>query len=219
MKPTHSAMSTEGIKVVSWDIDTCGFFARTVEDLELIATVFALERDPSRNPVSLSGIRVAVIETPFFDQAGNGTRAAMSRASEILKDAGVKSIEKVELPFENVDGKTLNRIHKTVFGFEAKSTLLVDVRLDKQHEMNSEIRKFVEEPKYSAEEMIQAREAYERMRLEFDKFAVKYDAIIAPSAEDVAPEGLDDMGAAIFNFIWTVRRLLSMPRLTCTMET
>jgi hypothetical protein len=205
MKPTHNAMSTEGIKVVSWDIDTCGFFARTVEDLELIANIFALEREKNKlEPVPLSAIRVALIETPFFDQAGNGTRAAMSRASEILKEAGVKSIEKVELPFENDNAETLNRIHKTVFGYEAKNAFLVDVRHDKQHELDPKIRKYVEDPKYSNVEMVEALQAYEHMRTDFDKFASKYDAFITPSAVDIAPEGLDDMGASIFNFLWTV---------------
>ncbi|KAJ9617133.1 hypothetical protein H2200_000854 [Cladophialophora chaetospira] len=204
MKPTHNAMSTEGIKVVSWDIDTCGFFARTVEDLELIANIFALERDKNKlEPVPLSAIRVAFVETPFFDQAGNGTRAAMSRAGEILKEASVKSVEKVELPFENDNAKTLNRIHKTVFGYEAKNAFLVDVRHDKQHELDPKIRKYVDEPKYSNVEMVEAMEAYEHMRTDFDKFAHQYDAFITPSAVDIAPEGLDDMGASIFNFLWT----------------
>ena len=205
MKPTHNAMSTEGIKVVSWDIDTCGFFARTVEDLELIANIFALERKKDKlEPIPLSATRIALVETPFFEQAGNGTRAAMSRATEILKEAGVKSVEKVDLPFENDNAETLNRIHKTIFGYEAKNAFLADVRHDKQHELDPKIRKYVEDPKYSNVEMIEALEAYEHMRTDFDKFARKYDAFITPSAVDIAPEGLDDMGASIFNFLWTV---------------
>ena len=204
MKPTHNAVSTEGIKVVSRELDTCGFFARTVEDLELIATVFALEHEKDSTFAKLSALRIALIETPFFDKAGPGTREAMSRASETLKEAGVKSVEKVELSFEDVSAQRLDQVHKTVFGFEAKSAFLVDVRLDKDHDLDPKIRKYVEQPKYSPADMIEAREAYERMRLDFDKFAINYDAIITPSAVDVAPEGLDDMGAATFNFLWTV---------------
>ena len=109
-------MSTEGIKVVSWDINTCGFFARTVGDLELIANIFALEREKNKSePITSSAIRVALIETPFFVQAGNGTRAAMNQTSEILKQAGVRSVDKVELPLEKDNAaETLNRTHKAV---------------------------------------------------------------------------------------------------------
>jgi Asp-tRNA(Asn)/Glu-tRNA(Gln) amidotransferase A subunit family amidase len=176
-----------------------------VGDLELIGNIFALEREKNKlEPITLSAISVALIETPFFDQAGNGTRAAMSQASEILKEAGVKSVDKVELPLENDNAETLNRIHKAVFGYEAKNAFLADVRHDKQHELDPKIRKFVEDPKCSNVETTEALEAYEHIQTDFDKFARKYYAFITPSAVDIASEGLDDMGTSIFNLLSTV---------------
>nr|ODN86714.1 hypothetical protein L203_03962 [Cryptococcus depauperatus CBS 7841] len=50
MKPTFSAISVEGQKAFSPSFDSFGFFARGIEDLQLLADVFALQDDKSSPP-------------------------------------------------------------------------------------------------------------------------------------------------------------------------
>lgn len=42
------------------------------------------------------------------------------------------------------------------------------------------------------------------MRPIMDELASQYSALLTPSAVDEAPRGLDDMGSAVFNTMWTV---------------
>ena len=43
MKPTWGAIDREGLKMLSLSLDTLGLFARSADDLDLLADVFALE--------------------------------------------------------------------------------------------------------------------------------------------------------------------------------
>lgn len=99
MKPTLSAISAEGVKLISFSLDTCGFFTRSVEDLRLVVNVLAFgEVDPLLT-VSSKEARAAFIKTALWAMAGSGTMLAMDKATEILKRHGV-SIGEVNLPSE-----------------------------------------------------------------------------------------------------------------------
>lgn len=206
MKPTLNVISAEGVKVVSFNIDTCGFFARSIEDLQLIADVFALRKDDPLKTASLKEARVAFIKTPLWPMAGPGTMAAMEKAAKILENHGVK-VEEVDLPSEFSDVHTLRRTHKTVLNVEAQTAFLVEYRMDKT-KLDPKIRGLVENASnFTLKETVEAVDRYANMRSTFDKFAANFSAIITPSAVDVAPHGLDDMGDSSFNFLWTVSLL------------
>lgn len=204
MKPTLNAISAEGVKVVSLSIDTCGFFARTVEDLRLIADLFAITGEEHPVAGRASGeISVAFVKTPMWAMAERSTKEAMGKAARILDSHGIK-VEEVELPEVFGDASSLKRTHKTVLNSEARSAFLVEYRMDRT-KLNPKIRGFVENvSNFSRTDVVEAEDKYATMRTTFDKFAASFDAIITPSATDVAPVGLGDMGDSSFNFLWTV---------------
>ncbi|MCJ1271071.1 hypothetical protein MMC22_010970 [Lobaria immixta] len=202
MKPTLNAISAEGVKVVSSNIDTCGFFARSMEDLQLVADVFALGKDDPLKKVSLKEARIAFIKTPLWPMAGPGTIAAMERTAKILEKHGVK-VEEVDLPSEFSDAQTLRRTHKTVLNVEAQASFLMEHRMDRT-KLNPKLSGLVENiSNFTVKETVETMDRYASMRSTFDKFATDFSAIITPSAIDVAPHGLGDMGDSSFNFLWT----------------
>lgn len=208
MKPTLNAISTEGVKLVSANIDTCGFFARSVEDLQLVADVFAFKSEGPLPTIKLQNTKIALVRTPYWDMAGPGTINAMSRAAEILAKHGV-IVEDVELPTGLNDAQVLKRTQKVVLNVEAQAAFLQEYRRDKT-KLHPKICGFVEnEMNFTVREMVEATDRYNGMRSQFDKFAADYAAIIAPSAQDVAPLGLGDMGDSSLNFLWTVSWFLS----------
>ena len=73
MKPTYNAISPEGQKTCTMTIDSSGFFARSIDDLQLVADVFALTDDGPLKDISLKEARVAFIKTPVWPRAGPGT--------------------------------------------------------------------------------------------------------------------------------------------------
>ncbi|EMR67039.1 putative polyketide synthase protein [Eutypa lata UCREL1] len=91
-------------KFSSVNLDTVGFFARSVPDLRLLADVFAI-RDDIRPPLSppstfsLKKATIALVRTTAWPKAGPDTVAAMDRAEQLLR-AGGAQVEEVEIPEE-----------------------------------------------------------------------------------------------------------------------
>ncbi|KAF2963233.1 hypothetical protein GQX73_g10340 [Xylaria multiplex] len=183
MKPTHNAISTEGQKTFAPTFDTFGFFARSIEDLQLLADVFALKDDEPPQEVPLEHVSVALIKTPMWESAGPGTVIAMNEAAKILTSCGV-CVEEISFPPKIADVENLKRIQKVITMGEAEAAFLREYRLDKT-------------------KRVQALDAYANMRQTINNLAEQYSVILTPSVIDEAPLGLSDMGSAAFNTLWT----------------
>ncbi|KAI0884184.1 amidase signature enzyme [Annulohypoxylon maeteangense] len=202
MKPTYNAISPEGQKTFSPTFDTFGFFARSVDDLQLLADVFGLKDDKVPREIPLTQIKVALIETPMWPSAGPGTREAMDAAAGILRNKGVQ-VEKVDLPSEANDFSTLKRIQKVITVGEAQVAFFREYEVNKTN-LSPDVRGIVENTyNYTHKEVMEATDAYASMRRAVNKLAEDYSFILAPSVVDEAPLGLDDMGSAAFNTLWT----------------
>ncbi|KAI1197987.1 amidase signature enzyme [Nemania serpens] len=202
MKPTHNAISTEGQKTFAPTFDTFGFFARSVDDLQLLADVFALRDDEPPQDVPLGQVSVALIKTPMWGSAGPGTIAAMHEAAKVLTSCGAH-VEEVAFPPEVADVENLKRIQKVITVGEAEAAFLREYRINKT-DLAPEIRGIVENAfNYTKKERVQASDTYTNMRQIINNLAEQYSVILTPSAIDEAPLGLGDMGSAAFNTLWT----------------
>ncbi|KAK1656813.1 glutamyl-tRNA amidotransferase subunit A [Colletotrichum godetiae] len=90
LKPTIDAISMEGQKIIAPTFDTIGFFARCVEDLQLLADVFGLKDDEPARDMPLEEISIALVKTPIWPAAEPGTISAMEKAATILRDKIIK---------------------------------------------------------------------------------------------------------------------------------
>lgn len=81
---------------MSFSIDTCGLFARSIDDLQLLADVFRFPVAGQPEPVSLREAKVAMVKTPVWPIAGPVTIAAMDKAANILR-AHCATVEEVDL--------------------------------------------------------------------------------------------------------------------------
>ncbi|KAF5671552.1 amidase [Fusarium circinatum] len=202
MKPTFGAISTEGQKPCAPSFDTIGFFARSIDDLQLLADVFGVKDDEPTTDMSLDQISVAVIKTPFWSSSGASTHNAMNISIKVLERNGIK-VEDVSFPAEVSDPKVLGRIQDVIIQSEARVALLPEYRLNKAR-LGYEVRDIVEnKSSITQKELRDAYDEYSKMRTIINDLAQKYDVILAPNAVDDAPAGLDDMGSPIFNTLWT----------------
>ncbi|KAL3473889.1 amidase signature domain-containing protein [Aspergillus californicus] len=202
MKPTYNAISLEGQKTFAHTFDTLGFFARSIDDLQLLADVFAIKDDKSPEDIPPQSVSVALIKTPMWAQAGPSTVAAREKAAAILQNCGAQ-VEKVPFPPELSDAQALGRIQKVIMSAEAQRSFLREYRVDKAH-LAPEICAMVENTaNYTNEEVAEALDTYATMRRIINDMAKKYSVILTPSAMDEAPVGLGDMGSATPNTPWT----------------
>ncbi|KAF7941665.1 uncharacterized protein EAE97_006502 [Botrytis byssoidea] len=135
MKPTYNAISLKGQKICSISLDTIGFFARYIEDLQLLTDAFSLKDIHPHKTIPLKEIR---------DQAGPGTITAMNTAFTILHNRGIK-IDQVAFPPEYANSKVLAQNFNTIYETEARSSFRQEYNMDKS-KLHPEIRTFVETP-------------------------------------------------------------------------
>ncbi|KAL2867254.1 amidase [Aspergillus lucknowensis] len=201
-KPTYNVVLLEGQETFAPTFDTFGFFARSIDDLQLLADVFAIKDDHPPKDIQSGDVSVALIHTPMWAQAGPSTVAAMEKAATILQNWGAH-VEEVAFPAELSDADALRRIQKVITSFEAQKSFLREHRVDKER-LTPEICGMVENAaNYTNKEVAEASDTYARMRHVMNDLAKEYSVILTPSAVDEAPLGLGDMGSATFNTPWT----------------
>lgn len=102
--------------------DTLGLYSRSVEDLELLASVFQLaddERIPS-SPFSLKGAKIAFCKTHVWPKAGPGTKTAWDKAQKLLAEKGAV-VEEISLPAEF---ERIKEWHGNVLSGEGRTSFL-----------------------------------------------------------------------------------------------
>lgn len=203
MKPTHNAISVEGQKPFAPTFDTFGFFARSIEDLQLLADVFPLKDDRTPREIPMKDISIALVKTPMWSQAGPSTIAAINYAVEALQSKGVQ-IEDVSFPSEVPDSSVLEQVEMAITCSEGQVSFLREYRLDRA-KLHPTVRELVENSaNYTKKQRTEAFDDYARIRHIVNKMAEKYSVILTPSAVDEAPLGLGFTGAPTFNTFWTV---------------
>ncbi|KAJ0139109.1 Glutamyl-tRNA(Gln) amidotransferase subunit A, partial [Colletotrichum tanaceti] len=210
-KPTWNSISREGQKIYSLILDTLGFFARTVEDLQLMADVFELQDDDDEDdydddgPIpqtgfSVKGARFALLKTMVWPQAGPGTQSAMAKAAELLRAHGAE-VEETELA---ADLQALPEWHATVLHSDGRPTFLPEHRRAAPGQLHGFLASHVENANgITRRAQLEAFDNIAAARPRVDRVLGGYDAVLAPSVVDEAPEGIASTGSAAFNGLWT----------------
>ncbi|MEU0244396.1 amidase [Streptomyces sp. NPDC006235] len=110
LKPTYGLVPRHGVTPLSWSLDHVGPIARTTEDAALVLAALA-GHDP-RDPASLTappahyrpgpdtdltGLRIGVPRTYYFDHVEPEVAAAVRRATGLLQALGARLVD-VEIP-------------------------------------------------------------------------------------------------------------------------
>lgn len=201
LKPTWNAISREGQKFYSINLDTIGFFARSVADLELLADVFALQDDAPPHPsLRIRGAKFAICRTMVWPQAGPGTVAAMDKAEALLRGEGAQ-VNELELPDELKD---LPAWHAAILASDGRTTFLPEYRAAREKLSNFFAGHVENETGISRAAQLEAFDRIAAARPLVDNILKEYTGVIVPSVPDEAPRGTESTGSAAFNVIWTV---------------
>ncbi|KAH9821985.1 glu/asp-tRNA amidotransferase subunit A [Teratosphaeria destructans] len=201
LKPTWQSISREFQKIYSPILDTLGLYARSVEDLELLATIFGLKDDSPPVPPSsgVKGLKFAFLKTMVWDRAGPGTRNAMIKGAEILKSYGAE-VTVIDFPAEFAK---LPEWHTCVLYCDGCVAFRPEYQTAKS-QLNQFLIDHVEEKwGYTRKRYLEAFDGISALRPKWDAIAERYDAVVVPSAPDEAPVGIESTGSAVFNSMWT----------------
>jgi Asp-tRNA(Asn)/Glu-tRNA(Gln) amidotransferase A subunit family amidase len=218
-KPTHGLVPRTGILQLSRTLDHVGLFARTLEDIALLAEAVAgyHEADADTRPRAHIAFRetlaedppippmLALVKTPHWDRADAEAKEAMTELVETLGER----VEEVD-PFLVTGGEPW-AWHKTILEAEMAANF--------EHEWTSGRDKLSEQLRSQIERGREVRVVDYQRALKntaaqvesFDElFTERYDAILTLAAPGTAPKGMPT-GDPVFNAVWT---LFGMPALS-----
>ena len=95
-KPTYNTFNKAGVKPAAESIDTLGWLARSIDDIELLSAVLRMQTPEVPRKLK-SPPRIGLYRTEMWDTAQDETKAAVEGAAAALRKAGAK-VRDVELP-------------------------------------------------------------------------------------------------------------------------
>jgi amidase len=194
---------SEGMKTFALSVDTVGFFARSLDDLELLANVFALSDDEAPGAVpdpSIEDCTIGILKTAAWSKAGPGTVAAIQLARGILKKSGV-TVTDLELPH---DFDRMPDFHEQIVAGDSRASFLAEYSAHRQ-DLDHKLVELVENTGgMSWRDHLRAKDEVAALRSAFDRVASEYTVVLTPSAVDEATVGLEYTGSPAFNSMWTV---------------
>jgi Asp-tRNA(Asn)/Glu-tRNA(Gln) amidotransferase A subunit family amidase len=211
MKPTHGLISRRGMFQLSRTLDHVGLFARTIEDLALLAAELAGhdEGDPDTRPRGrLPFVEIAAeepplppmfafVKTPHWDRTDEDTRAAFAELRERLGDR----VEEVELFPSAVEAWAWQ---DAVMGAEIAVNLEREWQTGRDR-LSTVLRARIERGRdVRAHDYVRALRQIGPVHASFvELFEQRYDAILTPAAAGTAPKGLASTGDPVFCALWT----------------
>jgi Asp-tRNA(Asn)/Glu-tRNA(Gln) amidotransferase A subunit family amidase len=216
-KPTHGLIPRGGVLKLSRTLDHVGMFARSLEDIALLAEQL-VGRDP-RDPDTRVRARIPFVATaaqeppfppllafvkgPAWERAEAQTKAAFAELVAALGD------RVVEVPLPESALKALDW-HRTIM--EAEMAANLDLEWDKGRDRLSEPLRaqLARGREVSALEYQLACARIPLLNEGFEDIFERCDAIVTPAAAGTAPKGLTSTGDPAFCTLWT---LCGMPSL------
>jgi Asp-tRNA(Asn)/Glu-tRNA(Gln) amidotransferase A subunit family amidase len=216
-KPSHGVIPRSGILKLSRTLDHVGLFARTLEDIALLAETLAGwdAEDPDTRPRAAIPFRdIAAQEPPLdpqlafvkpgvWDRVDEESREAFAELAEQLKDR----MFDVELPSSTAESLEW---HRTIMQAEMAANLDREFEqgADKLSEsLRTQLQRGRE---VSALDYQRALARIPLLNAGFDDIFERCSAFITPSAAGTAPKGLESTGDPAFCTLWT---LCGMPSL------
>ena len=218
-KPTHGLIPRTGILQLSRTLDHVGLFARTIDDLALLAEEVAgyHDRDPDTRPRARVPFRqiaaeeppvepmFAFIKTPHWGRVDADAKAAFAELQEVLGER----VEEVDLLPSAADAWDW---HSTILAVEMASSFEREWT-DGRDRLSPQLRSLIERGReIRAVDYQRALRHLPGVVDSFDElFMERYDAILTPAALGTAPKGLGATGDPVFCTPWT---LFGMPAIS-----
>jgi Asp-tRNA(Asn)/Glu-tRNA(Gln) amidotransferase A subunit family amidase len=218
-KPTHGLISRQGVFALSRTLDHVGLFARSIDDIALLAAqiVGYDERDPDTRPraripfVEMAAEEpplppmFAFIKTPYWERADEDTKEGFAELVKQLRER----VEEIELLPSAVDAWEL---HQTIMAAEMAANLEREWDKGRDH-LSDQLRAQLERGRNVR--ALDYQRALSRIAPIYESFVElfeqRYDAILTPAATGTAPKGLSSTGDPIFCTLWT---LCGMPAIS-----
>ncbi len=215
-KPSYGTVPRTGVLKAAPSLDQVGFFARSIEDVALAATVMGpdgedgdcsfnagplLETALSTPPVTPD---IAMVHTPFSERLEPETKAGFAEIIDVLGDHGTETV----LP--ELFGRGAGWL-ATIMASEMARNLGHYPEKDPEQVSDAFKALMNQGNQISAVDYLAARDMQPILLEALEPLFERFDAIITPAAPGEAPADLTTTGDPIFCTLWT---LCGLPAVT-----
>ncbi|HXX50731.1 MAG TPA: amidase [Xanthobacteraceae bacterium] len=205
-KPTYNTFNKAGVKPAAESIDTIGWIARSIDDIELLTAVLRTQ-DPQ--PPRALGVapRIGLCRTEIWDTAQPETKAAVEDAAAALGKAGA-AVRDIDLPEVFAGLHALAR--GTINHYERAACMAFEWDCHREA-LSPQMRRYIENgQKTSHAEYVAAWRRVEECRALLPVVFNEIDVLLAPCVPGEAPRGLAFTGDPSMQAIWTALHTPSM---------
>jgi len=212
-KPSFGLISRQGMMSVCEELDQVGFFARSINDLQIVFQVLAT---PIHKPIEPAGTaqmpKLAWVQTSHWPEITAPMQNRLTEAVRILQQAGI-TVEPVTLP-------PLFDEHWEIAQTQCASGLYQnhgELLTAHPQQCSPALRSWLERGKRISPQVYQqACQQGQVYRAAIGALFTRYDAILTPATADSAPLGLTNTGSPRFCALWTI---CGVPAITLPMGT
>ena len=213
-KPSFGRISRHGVLQQSPPLDTVGVFARSLEDLALIADVLMRydAQDSAMTPIAPPCIskvlaqevpaeqHFAFVRSPVWDQVDQVTKDGLRELIEAVNASQEKTVDILDLPATFAG---LHEDHRRVMEADLARNFAAEYDTGKA-ELSAVLCEMIERgQQVSASGYDEALAKMQDYGLLLEEIFDEYDAILTPATPGPAPMGLDATGSPVMNTIWT----------------
>ena len=204
-KPTHGAISREGLLPVSWTLDHPGIIARSARDLSLVFGVVA--RDAPAPTPSSRPWRVGLVRQFFLERSEPSVVASTRQAMARLQEGGAE-VHEVALPSMFDAQQSIHRLIMSpeMVTYHAPRLAEQAERMSPKHAQSVRAFSLLPVPYY-----LQALRARRVLREQLTALFNRFDILAMPTTPAPAPMGLESTGDASLLSPWS---LVGFPAVT-----
>ncbi len=213
-KPSFARISRHGVLTQSPPLDTVGMFARSLEDLALIADVLMRydAQDEFMTPLAppcISSVMAkpvpaepvfAFVRTPAWEQVEEQTKDGFRELIEAANASKPDTINIVDLPAQF---DPIYEDHRKLMEADLAKSFATEYEESKA-DMSAILCEMIERgQQVTRSEYNASLETIESYGSVLDEIFESYDAILTPATLGSAPAGLEATGSPVMNTIWT----------------
>lgn len=202
-KPSFGRVPRAGVKPNADSLDTVGGFGRTVDDAALLGAVLTGDRRLIDEALP-ERVRIGLAPGPDWGEAEDDVRACWDQAVRVLAPRSARC-EDAALPADFAD---VAEVQEAIQAHETAQALADEHRRHRGQLSPALLALLDAGAAIDAPAIAAHRRRAERWRRAVDTLFERHDVLLAPSAVDEAPAGLQHTGDPVFCRPWS---LLGLP--------
>ena len=198
-KPTYNTFNKAGVWPAADSIDTLGWLARSIDDIELLTLVLRMQVPAPPRRLSAAP-RIGVWRTDLWDTAQDETKAAVEDAAAKLGKAGA-AVRDVDLPSAFAG---LHVIARSTIGFYERAACMAFAWDNAREQLSPQMRRYIENgQRISRDEYVAGMRRLDECRALLAPVFDAFDVLLVPCVPGEAPKGLGATGDPSMQAIWT----------------